>query len=169
MSARNIFNTFISDKVGDQLEIIDDLCLEFDLDPEIWFNFEFKRNIGDHSGSGFLKEMLPNFIYYLSKQFENQILRYVEPTGYNIHREPYLSIDWELEYENGKFHNITDKKEYQESFDDLNLKLSQKKELMKNKLFNAIVTQTKLKIYSKSDIRALKLRQLNEYSADITR
>jgi hypothetical protein len=38
---------------------------------------------------------------------------------------------------------------------------------MKNKLFSTIVIQTKLKIYSKKDIRVLKIKSLNEYSESI--
>jgi hypothetical protein len=168
MKIENILSTFITDRVGDQLKIIDGICFEFDIDPSIWFNYDFKQNLSSCNGADFLKELLPNFIYYISRCFERQILEYVEPNGYNIYREPYLHIDWELEYKNGKFHNVSDKKEYQKSFNEIikKVKLSQRRELMKNKLFNAIVTQTNLEIYSKSDIRALKLMQLNEYSAN---
>ena len=41
------------------------------------------------------------------------------------------------------------------------LKLNQKLDLMENKLFSHIVLQTNLKIYSKNDIRVLKLKKLN--------
>ena len=46
------------------------------------------------------------------------------------------------------------------------VKLSQKEELMKNKLFSTIVTQTNLKIYSSNDIRVLKLRNLKNIEND---
>ena len=44
------------------------------------------------------------------------------------------------------------------------LTLDQKLELMKNNLFSHIVNKTNLKIFSKKNIRVLKLRNLNDYT-----
>lgn len=165
-----IFNKFISKKVGTQIEQIEKICSDFDIDASIWFNNDFKRNYGCYTGTDFLKEMLPHFVYYLSGEFEKLILKYVEPSGYNCYKEPYLGLDMELEYCDGEFVVFNNKKEYKKSFKNVikKLTLTQKEELMKNKLFCAIVNQTNLKIYSKSDIRVLKLKNLNEYSGNIT-
>ena len=166
---KDIFYSFINKKIGTQIEQIEQLCLDFDIDASMWFNKDFRQNFGDYSGTDFLNDMLPNFVYYLTRDFEKQILKYVKPSGFNIYKEAYLSIDMDLGYEDGKFVVLNDEKEYEKSFNDIikNLTLTQRSDLMKNKLFYTIVYQTNLKIYSKNDIRALKIINLNEYSTNI--
>ena len=47
------------------------------------------------------------------------------------------------------------------------LTLTQKQDLMTDKLFSYIIIQTNLNIYSKKELRALKLKKINEYHRTI--
>ena len=163
---KDVFYNWIDKKVNTQIVMIDKICEELDLDPKEWFNVFFKRDLGCYTGTEFLNEMLPNFIYYISREFEKPLYKYCQPKGYNIYKEPYLSLDLNLRYnlETGFLIKKQNKKEFKELMSTL--KLNQKLDLMKNKLFSHIVLQTNLKIFSKNDIRVLKLKKLNYESDD---
>ena len=57
---------------------------------------------------------------------------------------------------------MVDEKELEEMLKTLTL--SQKQDLMQNKLFFYIVNQTKFEIYNKRNIRALKLKSIKEFA-----
>lgn len=157
-----IFYEYIHSKTDSQLQIINKICSELEIDPTEWFNKFRKRDCPDYSGTRFLDEMLSNFIFYLSREFEKPLYKYFPPQGYNIYNEPYLSLYLDLSYnlETG-FHAKKGVKKFRKMMKMINL--VQKQDLMTNKLFSQIVNQTKLKIYSKKDIRYLKLKKINEY------
>lgn len=156
---KDIFKNWINEKVDYQLDTIDKISSELDIDANTWFKTQFHRNCGDYSGPGFLDEMLPDFIYYVQTEFEKFLLKYLPPDGKNMYSEPYLNINFDLEYKNSKFYiNKKGQRNFKEKIKPL--KLNQKLELMENKLFSHIVTQTNLNFYSKTNIRVLKLMKL---------
>lgn len=159
---RNIFDEFVSKKVDSQIKVIDELCIKYDIDADLWWKEYLKKDCGDFNGIDILTEMLDKFMYYIGRNLEYQLLNCVKPSGYNIYKEPYLSIDISfIEYKKDKFYY---KPEYKENVKEAlqKLKLDQKLELLKNKLFSDMLIQTKIEFLSKKDIRALKLRKLNE-------
>jgi hypothetical protein len=76
----------------------------------------------------------------------------------------------ELTYHLGKGFYISNKKG-KKNFRKLikTLTIDQRQELMKDKLFSYIVNKTNLKIFSKKEIRYLKLKKLNEFNKTINR
>lgn len=163
MSFKDLFNDWIRNNTNSQLEVIDEICDLLGISANLWFANYFEKN--DFTGYAFLRELRENFIFYISCEFQKYLLKYIKPDGYNIYREPYLSMDFDLDYIKGKGFIIMSRKDFNKI--SKKLTLSQKEELMKNKLFSTIVIQTKLKIYSKKDIRVLKIKSLNEYSESI--
>lgn len=160
---KDLFNSWITINTNSQLETIDEICKLLDIKADDWFSNYFHRN--DFTGDSFLHELRSDFVFYISGEFEKQLLKYIEPSGYNIYKHPYLSVDLDLDYNKEiGFFVCSD-----EGFNKYvkKLTLNQKIDLMQNKLFSTIVIQTKLEIYSKNDIRALKLKSLNEYSKSI--
>jgi len=160
---KDIFNNFVEKKSKQDVEIITDLCLELNIDPNEWFNNHFlKRDISYHSGTQFLSEMLMSFVFYLEKQFEICLHKYIEPDGTNIYDEPYISTDYELLYNYNDGFFIKHPKNFKKIIEALTL--SQKVDLMENNLFSFIVNETNLKIYSKKEKRLLKLKFLDGLS-----
>lgn len=163
MSFKELFNDWIRNKTNSQLDTIDEICSLLDMSANLWFANYFEKN--DFTGMTFLHEMKENFVFYISCEFQKQLLKYIKPDGYNIYREPYISMDFDLDYIKGKGFIIMSRKDFNKI--SKKLTLNQKEDLMKNKLFSTIVIQTKLKIYSKTNIRVLKIRSLNECSKSI--
>ncbi len=155
-----LFNDWLNNEIGDQVNIIDNICKEIDYDPSIWFNKYLSRNSKDY-GKDFIKEMLNEFVWFLNNEFGNCLLKYLEPSGYNIYDEPYISLNMELIY-NIKGFNINNKGKRKFRKLIKSLSFNKRQELMKDKLFSFIVYKTKLKIFSKKEIRYLKLKLLNE-------
>ena len=155
-----LFTNWINKKSKKQISKIDKICTQYDIDPSIWWLIE---NSGDWAGADFFNQFLDDFIGYIDTQFENYLLRYLPSKVYTLDNKPYISVDYILEYKKNKFYiDKSGKKEWKKKFKELTL--VQKTELMKEKLFSDIVNQTNLKIFSKKDIRVLKLKNLNEYS-----
>lgn len=163
MSFKVLFNDWIRNITNSQLETIDEICELLGISANLWFANYFERN--DFTKQDFIHELRSSFIFYVAGEFEKCLLKYIEPSGKNIYREPYISMDFELDYIKNKGFIIMNRK----GFNKISKKLtiSQKEDLMKIKLFSTIVIQTKLKIYSKKDIRFLKIKSLNEYSESI--
>lgn len=166
-TAKQIFNRYLNEKVGNQISIVDEICEKTGLDTQKWFTF-FIDELDMYSGDDFLNSILDNFSVYLTNEFEKKLVKYIKPTGYSINNTPYydifISVADITEDENDiKFELVVDE-EYIETFSKVikKLTLTQKEELLKNKLFLYIINQTNLDFLSNNDIRALKLRFLNE-------
>ena len=158
-----IFYDYIHNKTDYQLQVIDKICSELEINSTIWFSLFRKRDCPDHPGTQFLDEMLPNFIFYINGEFEKVLHKYFPPRGYNIYKEPYLIFDsFEIKYDSEIGFFMEDEKELEEMLKTLTL--SQKQDLMQNKLFFYIVNQTKFEIYNKRNIRALKLKSIKEFA-----
>jgi len=160
---KKLFFDWMTNKVDYQVEAIDKICNELGMFPNEWFSKYLNRNAKDYSGSDFLVEMLPDFVWYISKEFQKPLHKYIEPKGYNIFKEPYLAIGLNLKYNLNTGFSI--KKKNKKKFIKLCsvLTLTQKQDLMTDKLFSYIVNQTNLKIFSKKELRALKLKKINEF------
>lgn len=158
---KEVFDNYILKQTNKDITIISDLCIKFDINPNDFLKNYIKTNSGTGTGTDFFTELLETFIFYLEKQIDKELLKYVKYHGINIYKEPYLSINYELKYSTKKGFKIKDKKNL-EKFIINNLTVSQKQELLKNKLFSHIILQTNLKIYSNKDIRFLKLKNLHE-------
>ena len=166
-SLKEYFNNWIIRKTDYQICEVDRICQEVDIDPTIWFNNHFIKNFGDFTDTDVLDEILSTFIYHIENKFSQYLLKYMPPDGLNIFNEPYISIDMDLKHKKSKLSiDKKGRKKFRKKIS--NLTLNQKVELMKeNKLFSYIVTQTNLEIFSKREIRVLKLRNLNDVSTNI--
>lgn len=165
----DVFNDWIFDKINFQIEAIDKICDELDYDPLIWFRTQYiGRDCKDYTDTEFIKEMLSGFVWHLSQEFDKVLLKYLPPSGYNIYKEPYLSLNMDLTYNLKKGFYIRNKKG-KKNFRNLIkiLTIDQRQELMTDELFSYIVNKTKLKIFSKKEIRYLKLKKLNEFNKTI--
>jgi len=162
-----VFNNWLNGVVGDGINEIDKICSLLDIDPTDWFNEYLIKRPGDCSGIDILTEMFPDFIFYVSKEFQKPINKYLEICGYNIYQEPMYGLYLNLGYDKvlGFFFFADDKASLTKTFDKLNI--VQKQELMTNKIFSYIIHQTKFKIFSKNDVRFLKIKNLNEYNGII--
>ena len=165
-SFETIFNNWISSKVEFQLKIIDNIASETGVDPEKWFIENFlRRQLGDYTEDDFLNVLLQEYISYLSNEFDKIIGVYLESDKHNIYGEPIYDIYITLEYDFDN-NNIFINEEYGERVNIekviQSVSLNNRSVLMKNKLFSYIINKTNLNIFSKKDIRALKLKQLNE-------
>jgi hypothetical protein len=165
-SFETIFNNWISSKVEFQLKIIDNIASETGVDPEKWFIGNFLRQqLGDYTEDNFLNVLLQEYISYLSNEFDKIIGVYLESDKHNIYGEPIYDIYITLEYDFDN-NNIFINEEYGERVNIekviQSVSLNNRSVLMKNKLFSYIINKTNLNIFSKKDIRALKLKQLNE-------
>jgi len=165
---KDIFNTWIDKQIDNQIKEIDKICSELDIDPTEWFKKHVSsRYIEEYIGADMLKELLSSFIFYVSNKFDEPIKKLLPITGYNIYREPTYGILTEItySYKKGFFFSDKEKKELKRLLRTFTI--SQRKELMKDKIFSYIIIQTKFKLFSKREIRALKLRSLNEYQGTI--
>ena len=164
---KNTFNNWINEKTDYQLEAIDKICVQLDINTQEWFSQFLNRQMRDYSGDQFLGELLSHFIFYIQTEFQKILLEYIPAKGKNIYQEPYLGLDMELKY--ALFNNVFYIKDSgRKNFRKLikTLPLSQREDLMQNKLFSQIVNQTNLVIFNKRELRTLKLRKLNEYHCD---
>lgn len=155
---KEVFDNYILKQTNKDITIISNLCIKFDINPNDFLKNYIKTQ--SSTGTDFFTELLETFIFYLEKELDKELLKYVKFHGTNIYKEPYLSIDYELKY-NKKGFKIKNKENF-EKFIINNLTVFQKQELFKNKLFSHIILQTNLKIYSNKDIRFLKLKNLHE-------
>jgi hypothetical protein len=160
---KELFDNYIKRKSSYDVEVITKLAIKLDIDHNNWFNNHFlNRNCTFYNANEFLTELLSSFIFYIEKEFNKVLLQYVKEHGISIYNEPYLSIGYELYYNDKKGIYIKNKKNLS-NFIKESFTFKQKQELIKNKLFFTIVNETNLKIYSKNDNRYLKLIKLNEY------
>jgi len=86
---KNLFDDFLKERTDIQISIIDELCENMDIDPEEWFNF-FLSDTGDYSSVEFLHELLSDFMFYLSDEIQRELLKFIEPDGYNMYNKPYI-------------------------------------------------------------------------------
>jgi len=157
---KETFEEWMNKKVDNQLSEIDKIATELDFDTKKWFEFYRRRN-GDYSGTEFLENLLSDFTFHISREFQKILCQYVTPKWYNIYNEPYLGFC--IDYESGNFFlNKGDKKILKKLFKQLTIE--QKQELSKNKLFSYILDKTKAKLISKREVRFLKLNIINGYS-----
>jgi len=160
---KKIFNDWINNKVDYQIDAIDKICNELNIQPNEWFSHYLNRNSGDFSRADILNEMLSYFLFYISNEFQKPLFKYITPKGHNIYNEPYLGLGFNLKYnlESGLYIKKKQRKKFRK-FCDENLTFDQKKDLLYNdNLFSRIINKTNLKIFSKREIRTLKLQKLN--------
>jgi len=159
---KEVFNNWINSKTQSQVEVISEICEEVGIDPKSWLTHYINRHGGDCSGTQILTDMGEMFAYYIETKFQDLFLKFLEPRGYNIYKEPYLGLEFDLEIKNKKLYA---KKYHKKNFKKMcdKLTLDQKIELSENKLISYVVSQTNLKMFSKKEIRFLKLKKINEY------
>lgn len=161
---KDIFGEWLGKRVDSQIESIDEICAELNIDASGWFfnNYLKSRNVGNYSGYDILNEMQSHFIFFLSNEFQKPLFKYLEPHGKNIYNEPYLGLDLGLEFKSKKGLYFSDKKGFKELKNKLSL--SQKEDLMTDKIFGYIINKTNSKLFTKKEQRLLKLKKLNEYN-----
>ena len=79
---KNLFYDWVTNKVDYQVEAIDKICTELDIYPNEWFSKYLNRNANDYSGSDFLSEMLSDFVWHISREFQKPLLKYIKPEGF---------------------------------------------------------------------------------------
>lgn len=161
-----VFNNWMSKKVKYQLETIDKISSESGLDPKKWFIENFLcRQVDDFTGTEFVSVLLENYLCYLSHEFDKIVGIYLESTHKNVYGEPIFDIYLTLEYSfansqlfiNEEYSDISDIEKVIKS-----ISLHNRYQLTKNKLFAYIINETKLNIFSDKEMRALKLKCINE-------
>ena len=160
---RDIINNWFGKKLDEQIDIIDKICLELDIDSSEWFKSYISRTSHDFTGLDFFNEMLSSFLFYVSNKFDEPIKKFLPIKSYNIYKEPTYGILTELSYsrKKGFYFSNQEKKELKEILKKFTLAIKQ--ELMQNKIFSYVIHQTNFKIYSKNEIRILKLKKLDDY------
>jgi hypothetical protein len=161
---RDIFNKWVDKKAGEDFDRIDEISKKLNIDLVVFFKDYKKRRVDDCVGYEIITEMFNDFIFYVSKKFQEPINNFLVPSGKNIYGEPTYSLYVNLEYDK------KEKKFYLLSEDKTDLKTvfkiltpHQKLKLLENHIFSYIIKQTKFKIFNKKDIRYLKLKKINEY------
>lgn len=132
-------------KLKSDMQIIDNLCVKFKLEPIQFWNF-YNNHIKDFSGDGFIQNMLEYFYFYC----ETEINKLTKPEGLDIFGWFYfeneviiLSTDGEIEFE-----NLT------------HLPYNIRKKFMENDIFKHFITEVKKDIFSTSEKRRMKLEKL---------
>jgi hypothetical protein len=162
------FKSWINWKVEKQLKAIDIIANESGVDASEWFkNVFMRRNIEDFSGDNFLDDILENFVCHLAYYFDSLFDGYLPSIKTNVYGEKSFNTYMALSYDK-KNNGIKIDKRYNtrteiEDVENLikSIPVEKRNELMKNKLFYYIINQTKLEIFSKNDIRYLKLKKLS--------
>jgi len=164
---RNVFDAWLGKKVDEQIAAIDEICSDLNINPKDWFNNKYiNRKIGDCVGDDILTDLLQDFLFYLGKRFDSTMYKFLTPRGKNIYNEPIYDIFSEIFYSKNKFYfNKDDKKDLKKILKTFSI--SQKEELMQDNVFSYIINKTKIKIFSKKEIRYLKIKTLNEYNGII--
>lgn len=164
---KKLFYDWTGKKVDHQIACIDKICSELNISPNNWFSVYLSRNAKDYSGADFLSEMFSDFIWFVGKEFQKPLLKYIKPEGYSIYNEPYLALSLNLKYnlQSGFSVKKKNKKKFVKFCSVLTL--DQKQDLMTDKLFSYIINQTNLNFFSKKELRALKLKKINEYHRTI--
>jgi hypothetical protein len=164
----NYFNSWINDKVKKQLEAIDIIANEVDIDAKDWFKNKFmKRQINNYACDEFLDVILDNFLCHLSNKFDSLFENYLPVSYKNIYEEysygTYMSLVYNIETAGVQIDFDYEEEDEIKEIEELirSISVDGKVELMKNKLFSYIINQTKLEIFSKKDIRYLKLKKLS--------
>lgn len=163
----SIFNKWLNKKLNNQIPIIDEICEKTGLNPKVWFKKFLNEDTGMYSGYDFIENLLDSFSVYLTLEFESYLVEYIKPDGYNVNNKPFYGLF--INIEDLSEGDIVDFELYIDDEDSENfikkiecLSLSQKEKLMKNKLFSYIINKTNFQFLSNNDIRALKLKNLNE-------
>lgn len=161
-----VFNNWMSKKVKHQLEIIDKISNDSGVDSDTWFFKNYlRRQVEDFTGTEFLSVLLENYLCYLSSEFDKIVGVYLKSDNKNVYGEPIFDIYMTLEYSYDR-NEIFINEEFGERIDIekiiKSISLDNRYQLTKNKLFTYIINETKLNIFSDKEIRALKLKCLDE-------
>lgn len=159
---KEVFNKWLSDLIKNDFDEINKLSSLLKLNVEEFFNHFLSRRKDDCCGTEIITEIFDDFIFYVSMRFQDPINKHLPIAGYNIYKEPTYGLYINLKYDSEFFFSKEDKRDLKRVFKKFTL--SQKKELMQNHIFSYIINQTKFKIFSKKEIRCLKLRDIDEHS-----
>jgi len=151
-SFKSLFNDYVFNKTNKNIDKIDNLCLELGVEPSNFWYYYLNSNDG-FSETEFLTELLTYFYYYLSSEVDK------------LFKENDIKIEWFW------FHTVGDKVylgdgrepecliEFEEKI--VNADFSVKKKLIQNKIFSHLIKKSKTNIFSKKQIRALKLENIS--------
>lgn len=158
-----IFNDWVNELVGDSFNQINELSEKLEIDNKKWFIHYLSRRRNDCTGYEIITEIFEDYIFYISRKFQEPINKYLPIAGYNIYKEPTYGLYINLGYNKDEFYfKNGDKEDLEKVLKKFSIQ--QKLELMENHIFSYIIKQTKFKIFNKSDVRYLKLKNINEYS-----
>jgi len=169
-SFEKYFKDWINWKVEKQLKAIDTISIESGVDASEWFKNDFiKRQLNDYTGDDFLDVVLEDFVCHFAWEFDKLFEGCLPIVYTNIYGEKSHGTFMALEY-NKKTVGIKIAKRYntKEEIEDVenlikSIPVEKRNDLMKNKLFSYVINQTNLEIFSKNDIRYLKLKNLQSY------
>jgi len=151
VTLRNLFNEFIYNKTSQDINEIDILCNELNIKPnDFWFFY--LKHIDDFSETQFLTELISYFHWYLTIKLEETLLKYNIKFNYF-----YFSTEDNYIYLSGGDKGY---EEFKNKIINANFKIKQK--LMKNKIFKYFMNKTKTKIFTKKQIRTLKLINIDD-------
>jgi len=167
-SFKDIFNNWVEKKTKKQIEIIDEICLETGIDPGDWFEYFLENDIDNFSEDELLTEILNSFVCYLDSKFDEPFIEFLPDSMIkkNIFGGSYVDFYIELALKKSKtkgYKFVSNNKKDIKRIRKF-ISISDREKIMKNKLVFYIINQTKMKIYSKNEIRYLKIKQLNNIS-----
>jgi len=149
-SLKNLFSDYIFIKTHKQIDKIDSLCFQLDVEPsDFWYYY--LQHKSEFSETEFLTELLTYFHWFLDSKME--IL--FKSVGIKMG-------DFWFHAEGDKIQlgdNSSGLLEFKEKIIDADFKT--KKKLMENKIFAYFMKKTKTNIFSKKQIRALKLENIS--------
>ena len=143
-----IFYSYIDKKMKRQLHKVDELCVEFDIDPYDFWEF-YLKDVSHLTGVDFLNDVLTNFYYYLTGEIDKLFKN--------------LEIDFEIFYfytegSSVDFNDYEGFKEFKEKI--LNADIETKKTLMENKIFKHYMDKLGVIIFKNKELRLLKLENI---------
>ena len=158
-----IFKDWITKKSDSHVKWIDYMADETGLDPAEWFSL-YLGELGHYAGDGFLISMSDSFSFFIYKKFEQLFMKYIPPRGHSMYNTPYLfdsfSVDVDLYQQKIVYENVSELATINNS-----LSVEQRMDLFQHKLYRYIMNETKTEIFTKKEIRQLKLKKINEVNS----
>lgn len=148
---KEIFDDKYLISLNADIQIIDEYCLKFDINPKSFFDY-FNSQRGDFTGDSFFVDILEYFLFYIHLQFD----KLLKP--FNVD-----SFGW--------FEGCTDEGCTEISLSEIGenelhfllaLPYDNRKELFKNDIFKFFIEKAQIKLFTDNEIRRMKLEKLKE-------
>ena len=150
MTLRKLFDDYVYNKTRQDIIKIDKLCIELDIEPNDFWYF-YLKNKNDFSGVDFISSILTYFYYFL----DNRVNKVFENQGIKMHCFFFYTEENNVFLGNSSEGLV----EFKEKIVDADFDV--KKKLVENKIFSHLLKKSKTNIFTKKQIRVLKLENLS--------